>query len=358
MNYSQKAQELLSNQKILENFSAYAKYLPQFYEEIARICPECADEVIERFDNIKIHIKPKVTEKVQNASGATIRYPVGDKINSQIKLESLDAISKELDDFKHKKTFFHEMLHAIASVQEILPDGKIIPTENRVFLFGLASVDVYPPDFQETKIVKNFPSKTFLEEGIVEDWAVDIYLNKCDKYNLKEKYYISPMKNYSLSSNLCTLWNIASNNQLRKEFISGKQDLSDASEKTEVFRGKMLDLFDDIHYTLRANSVNPANLDAKKIAKEYADIIAFCENNTNFQNLTKEQIMLYQDTISFLKSGVPLGKTIKQLLTPSTESEKLQNVIAKELAKNFEASNNKNEPVNKQTKRPTKNPTF
>ena len=94
MNHSQKAQKFFNNQKILENFSAYAKYLPQFYEEIARICPECADEVIERFDNIKIHIKPKVTEKEQNASGATIRYPVGDKINSQIKLESLDAISK------------------------------------------------------------------------------------------------------------------------------------------------------------------------------------------------------------------------------------------------------------------------
>lgn len=337
MTQSNKSQEFFNNEKILKNFSAYAKYLPAFYDETAKVCPEYADEIIDRLKNIKVHIVPKVTDRVQNASGTTIRFPIGNKIMSEIKLDSLEATSKELDNFKHIKSFFHETLHAIASVQEITPDGKIIPTDNRAFCFGLVSIDVYPPNFKETKTIKFFPSKTFLEEGIVEDWAVDIYLNKCDKYHLKEKYQVSPMKNYSLSSNLCALWNLASNNQLRKEFISGKQDTSTVSEQTDIFRGKMLDLFDDMHYTMRTNCVNAKELDAQKIAKEYADIIKFCESNTDFKTLTKEQIMIYQETMFFLKSATPLNKTIQKLLPAGKESEELQKVISAEVTRNLNA---------------------
>ena len=329
MEYTQKAKKFFENNKNLKQYSAYAPYLSLFYKQVLETCPDFADEIIDRFGNIKVHIEDISTKGTPHdvVYGNTWRFLVGDKPYASIDLLKRELKSIEKTDYIRKEAFFHEMLHAIAGARVVDVNNPLIKPTDRCVMYGNTSIIAYPQGYKKGDDVVRFFQYDLLEEGIVEDWATDILSASgfSNEYVAKNKR--ADLQAYSVATTFCSLWNLATNNQLRKEFISGNGDGSSVSRATDTFRKKAGNLFMALNWSQTAHGAQPSSFDVGKIVALYTDLVKYCVNNCAVSKLPPEQRAKFDQNIEYLHSGKPLIKIIDNMCSTkdSTALQALKN---------------------------------
>lgn len=302
---SEKAQEFFSNQQQMQRFGHYANYLPAFYDYVTDIVPEVADTLTDRFKNIVLSPEaPNTNDWIGESYGETNRYFEKDKMYVVIKLAKRLNVPAEQGDYISGEAFFHEMLHAVAGYRRC-PSVPEYPDEN-CFVLGNTNIFSFPPNYIIGDNFGYYPTRNVIEEGIVEDWAVDMFKTFDNENEFANTHSRTEIMQYKLATALCGAWNLASNNQLRKEFIHGKGDGSVLSKKTEVFRQKMQNLYQSLHYVDKKAVCEPKDFDTTKIANDYVDLVHYCMENCDMKSLSIDERIKFDENITFLKNGAPL----------------------------------------------------
>ena len=315
MEYTAKAKKFFENNKNLKQYSAYAPYLSHFYKQVLATCPDYADEIINRFGNIKVHVED-ISAKGQPHDvmyGDTWRFLVGDKPYASINLVKSELGSVERTDYIRKETFFHEMLHAIAGYKDIKVNNPLIKPTDRCVKYGNTSIIAYPQGYKKGDTVVRFFQYDLLEEGIVEDWAVDILTASGFTRDYVAKNKRVDLQTYQIATTFCSLWNLATDNQLRKEFVSGVGDDSAKSRATDTFRKKAGELFLALNWSQTAHGAQPSSFNVNKIVALYTDLTKYCVNNCAVSKLSPEQRAKFDQNIEYLRSGEPLMKIIDRM---------------------------------------------
>ena len=216
--------------------------------------------------------KAKITDLLAQDADLIIRYQGGCNAGHTV--------------VAHNKTFkFH-----------LIPSGILY--KGKTCFIGAGTVIL--PEYFEEEI------QGLIKEGIVEDWAVDMFKTFDNENEFANTHSRTEIMQYKLATALCGAWNLASNNQLRKEFIHGKGDGSVLSQKTEVFRQKMQNLYQSLHYVDKKAVCEPQDFDTTKIANNYVDLVHYCMENCDMKSLSIDERIKFDENITFLKNGAPL----------------------------------------------------
>ncbi len=153
---------------------------------------------------------------------------------------------------------------------------------------------------------QNDKYSSMIEEGVVEDWANDITLEDIDNRYTRTTERLSIVA-YRFFVSLVTCWNLCSNYQLRREFITGMCEDTVDSQQTEVFKSKMFDLCYYMLPAFRGDSV----YDVDKIVDKYLDIIKYCDSNFVRKAHTRAECEKYDMAMAYLKTPRALPREIK-----------------------------------------------
>ena len=331
MELSEKAVKFFDDPKIMKKFGPYAKYVPSLYARVILAAPEMADEVLDRLGRIKVRTKPKLSvgrdggetygetarvyyndrrqtgikmlvKRPQEIQGAAIPVILKSWGTGKISIETLLQVDAE--EYFRRDAFYHEMIHAIAG--ERPRDGEPSGPGYYDVVTGNATFSRY--DLSKTgNNRQNDIRSVMIEEGIVEDWANDLTLEDINNRftRITERLAIVA---YKLSVSLVTCWNLCSNFQLRREFLTGVEDDTEISEKTFVFKQKMMNLYADIMPT-NINSKFEYDVDA--IAEDYVDLIRYCDENFDRKAHSKAECQKYDMSMAYIKSIWPLCRNIE-----------------------------------------------
>ena len=90
MGYSKKVNEFFADKKQMHRYGPWAKYLPEFFQSVVEVAPECADDVIDRMRDIKVRYKYDlgVNQHGDSLDGYTERTFVNGAIKSGIRLDN------------------------------------------------------------------------------------------------------------------------------------------------------------------------------------------------------------------------------------------------------------------------------
>ena len=330
MELSEKAVKFFNDPKLMKNFGPYAKYVPSLYARVTLVAPEKADEVLDRLGRIKVRTKPKLEEDDSSICyGATEHVLINGKRQSGIKLlvkrpaelqdialpltsvnQRRGKISNDtllrLDgyEYKYRISFYHEMLHALSAERprpgEDEPGHYTVVTGNASF--GKYDLNVVG------KNRKNPLLPSLIEEGIVEDWASDLTLEDINNRFTRTSERVAIIA-YRLPVSFVTCWNLCSNNQLRREFITGIEDDTVDSEKTYEFKMQMLRL---LSVTIPKLQEQKYEYDTDKIAENYLSLIKYCDANFDRKAHTDAECGKYDLSMAYLKSMRPLREHMKQ----------------------------------------------
>lgn len=361
---NEKVKALFNNQRQMRRFGPLAKYLPQFYERIVGAFPDYADEIIDRMSDINVHYKQALPNgAVGTQVGLAFRKFHEDRMYRGIRLVNgaepilvdRDVLlpfdkddftdgrfnrelnySSSADEYRNREIFYHEMLHAISGVSRHNHDSQA----GDVMIFGNASQwEVAPVGKQEYYKPKD--ASLMLEEGIVEDWATDIALNEIDNEYTRSLDYAHIMV-YPMASNFVSMWNLASNNQLRKEFVSGVSDGSKMSEITQEFKSKFVELYNSFEWNNKGQKQLPENCNVDKISQAYVDLINYCQAQFYSTPHPDSAVSKFKSDINYLMSCKPLLNEISKVTSQenSENYDKMEQLLCTKVFEQFGISQN------------------
>ena len=334
MGYSKKVNEFFADKKQMHRYGPWAKYLPEFFQSVVEVAPECADDVIDRMRDIKVRYKYDlgVNQHGDSLDGYTKQAFVDGAIKSGIRLDNgaeapdvernLDVLLDEnfaqdstndrlkmraaRDAYNARQTFYHEMLHAIAGTQK----SDIAENITR-YTFGnttssdyIVSSDGYSMNMDEISLM--------IEEGVVENWATDIALNDIQNDYTHSADYAKIMV-YRMPANFAAIWNMACNNQLRYEFLTGHGDDSEASKRTDEFKFKLHNLYRSFDWNQKGRRDKLSLHDLINISGKYADLINFCQKEFRKTKHSPEEEKKFNSCMSYLMSAKPLVSEIERI---------------------------------------------
>ena len=372
---NEKAKILFNNKKQMHRYGAFAKYLPVFYERVSAMFPAYADEIADRMSDINVQYKPTLTSSAvgsQNQAGLTFRKFHKDRmfrgirlvngaepilVDRNVLLPLFDddfahgAFNRELkynsgvEEYRNRQVFYHEMLHAIAGVSRY--EGYSSQVGNAI-IFGNASQWEIVPD-GEREFYKSNSTSVMVEEGIVEDWATDIALNEIDNEYTRSLDYAHIMV-YPMASNFVSMWNLASSNQLRREFLSGVGDGSEISKATQEFKSKFIDLYKSFNWNMQGQKQLPNNYDLDKISQSYVDLINYCNNQFFATPHSDSAVHKFKSNLNYIMSCQPLLKDIEKITDKeNTENyEKMQQELCSKILSQLGVSQSKLQDNSKQ----------
>ncbi len=217
-------------------------------------------------------------------------------------------------EYKRKRTFVHEMLHAVAKARffpfsaDAYPYKTIPSFENpeSAICEVLGNTGVYffrDKVAVDTVFANDFASR-MIEEGVVEEWATDLF-GRLDTTTTHRPTA------YDWTVYLVGMWNAVSNNQLRREHILGEGEDTRASQATQEFK-ELLDkyLSTMLNPENRENlpEINAENFDLSAHITSIKDLIKFCDHYFLSQQLVrinKETRQHYLNCRKVVLSGQP-----------------------------------------------------
>ena len=279
MQVSKKVRDYFENEAHLKTkFSAYSGYLLTFYKEVVKEAPDLADELIDRFENIKVHLF-EATEN--HYLGKNRRVAHNGKYQSSIKLLTNDYVNRDAEKYKRLENFYHEMLHAVIGVrlgqwneENLIP----VPWKNDFqcnvgkpcAMLGNINFDLYSETADFESYFASGVYANLIEEGVVEDWATDLFVKTFPNDEYAKNNPAVDRVTYTVSTMLCGLWNSVSGNQLRKEFLTGVSDGSKTSQQTELFKDAMYELSKTLDFRAKGGDKRKAQeFDVPNICNQY-----------------------------------------------------------------------------------------
>ena len=319
MELNEKAKKYFENQaKLKKRFGPYAKYLPIFYQQVCTVKPELADELLDRLDKIKVHFKENYDTGFK---GKTTLKAYDGKYSASINLIINDYKITEKENYGRISSFYHEMLHAIPGVfyTTCREDDNLKPWEYYkqannngdmpTAITGNIFQDIYRTKIDFSDYVGSTIGVAYIEEGVVEDWAHDIMTQSGYEDEWSSSVTLLEKISYPLFTMLCGMWNLASDNQLRKEYLTGVPDGTKQSEQTEIFKNKMYALIKQMPYrNNKAKALETYQIDS--LCATCVDVVRYCESCCDVTKLSIEERTKFNLYKNAIYSGAPLCRAL------------------------------------------------
>ena len=288
-----------------------SKMMPNFKRMVNAVVPNFAETIESRVKAVEITFDQVVGRR---AFGKTERVVNGKSLKSTITIDPRLFTGGERQEYRKRETVMHEMLHATAGAVIGKWDyrhdegGAEIMTEEPCVVFGNANIEYYRGDLSPESFYRAYIPQIMVEEGIVTDWSSDMVAQVfSNEFTATEPEYRRMAVNLQLPAVMCGCWNAVSNNQLRREFMTGRGE--GRNDKTHEFKTMLEQLYKTLKYNGKASVGGIEELDREKIFSQYCALIDYFEENRPkiLDENVSAKLNAYLDN---LKTGEPLYNTL------------------------------------------------
>lgn len=233
------------------------------------------------------------------------------KLNIQDELNTVATYAKD----SHRLTAVHELNHCMAHKKvffvpkgaeiktfadvcrlAVKPDKKNKKNFDIVFTYGEANVTVYEFGKNGKLSPKARPFASVLkEEAIVEDWAREITAKLgLMQMSLNEYDKAQTFAEYRPFNYIVGMWNMISNNELRKRFLGGVVNDRATDEFNKKFDKLLLSCVDN-DYLMKTEDylIDSSEFNPQVIGENLREVVEFVDRHKQNANLTAEQQAFY-----------------------------------------------------------------